>query len=143
MIFDVEAAFREMAHGDEAALKFMISFYCWAHSLDDLIDRDKPVDLDKVHEAHFFLLASLATNEFFLQHRLEFVPVLLTSTLAHLESERFRLRDSVLDKIGSQILKSQYQDVFFYSAFLTGGFAHMLAMSKKYRDYDYDPVPSS
>lgn len=140
-MFDPKIAFKEIALGNQAAEDFMVGFYQWIHTLDDLIDRDRPILLETVHSNHLGLIVSVSANEFFLKYRDSLLPVIVMSALAHQESERLRNAENVLDRVASQVIKSQYQDVFYLVAFLVGGYAHASAMSRKFREYCYDPTP--
>ncbi len=141
MAFQPEAAFEEMARGDAGAREFLNAFYVWAHTLDDLIDQDKPVGPDLAVWTQTHLMFVLAGNPFFQKHQAFLLPVILTSALAFLASEARKNRPDVLDRITAQVLKSQYLDVFLAAAFCIGGWDHAAAMSAKYRDYSFDAEP--
>ena len=131
-------AFREMARNDEAAFSFLSTFYLWVQSQDDLIDRDKPVDVKHAIGFNLGLLDTFAANPFFQKHRAFLMPVIIVSALAYIASEDFKRKTEVLDRITAQVLKSQYLDVFLAVCYCVGGFDHAVAMSAKYRDYSFD-----
>jgi len=79
------------------------------------------------------MLFALARNPFFARHKAWLLPVILTSTVAYMQSNDWTKKEGVLDRIASEILKSQYQDVFWNVAYLVGGFDHQMAMADKYR----------
>lgn len=138
MAFIIHKAFTDIAAGSKDAYDFMASFYQWVHSLDDLIDKDLSVPLEQSIEKELNFIITVSSNPFFLEHRQKYYPLLLTGALAYLESERFKRHPSVLERIGSQVLKSQYQEVYFMTAYLTGGWRHMVEMSRLYREFDFD-----
>lgn len=141
MRFDHATALREISNGDLEAELCLNTLFTWFHAFDDLIDRDTPLLLPWTVCSHLKVLECVACNPFFQKHKAVFLPILQAASLAYLESERFRLHENPLHRIGSQVLKSQYQDLFFAVARLTGGDEHMVKMSEKYRDFDFDPVP--
>jgi hypothetical protein len=141
MSFDHTTALKEIANGDQDAELCLNTLFSWFHALDDLIDRDKPLLLPWTIMSHLRALECVANNPFFQKHKLALLPVLEAASLAFLESERFKLHESPLYRIGSQVLKSQYQDLFYTVARRTGGEEFMVRMSEKYRDFDFDPVP--
>jgi hypothetical protein len=141
-MFDIEKAFREIAKGDKEAYEFCEAFYGWVQTLDDLIDQDQPITAEKATVMNVGLIYTLAKNKFFAAHQETLLPIILVSSVAYIDSERFKTHEHVLDRIASQVLKSQYADVFYYVAFLRGGMGHMLAMTKQYREFSYDPVPA-
>lgn len=140
-MFNIQQAFNEIAQGDADAIEFLGSFYLWCHSQDDLIDRDKPVTPALAVGLNLGLLRVFSKNSFFKKNEDFLWPVILTSALSYISSEDFKKRDDVLDRITSQVLKSEYCNVFFAVAFCVAGFDHALAMSGKYRDYSFDDEP--
>src|SRR5208283_3719945 len=134
MAFDPKVALTEMAKGNPDALAFMWNLLGWVHTLDDLVDNDPPPPPERVLESHLCLIHTLGSNKFFIENHDKLFPLLVAGNLAHLESERYRKSDDVVYRMASQVLKSQYQDVFFYTAFLVGGFQHMIEMSRRFRD---------
>lgn len=141
MSYDHQTAFRDISKGDEEVYRFLFHLFAWFHILDDLIDRDKPFNIVFTITTHLTMLETVADNAFFQAHKRILLPIIQASSLAYMESERFKLRENPLDRIGSQVLKSQYQDIFFAVARIIGGVDHMVLMSQKYRDFDFDPVP--
>jgi hypothetical protein len=114
----------------------------WVHALDDILDRDKPVLLPWPVLANLRALECAASNAFFQKHKATLLPILQTSALSYIDSERFRVHPDPLYRIGSQVLKSSYQDFFFAVARITGGEEFMVKMSAKYRGIDADPTPA-
>lgn len=141
MPFYAKIAFPEIAAGNEDATSFLHVFYEWVQTQDDLMDRDKPVPPREFVITNMRLMFTLTYNEFFLTYREKLLPVILASSVAYVDSERFRTHESVLDRVASQVLKSQYADVFYMVAFIVGGIHHMIAMAEKYREFSYDPCP--
>lgn len=131
-------AFEEIARGDKNAEDFMGRFYCWVHKQDDLIDRDKPVAPETSVGFDLALLHAFSSNPFFQRHQAYLWPVLHMSSLAWVSSEDLRQSSDVLSQLTSQVLKSQYQDVFYAVAFCIGGFDWAIKMARKYRDYHFD-----
>lgn len=141
MTFDFVTVFKEISNGDEQANECLNALFAWFHALDDLVDRDKPVLLTFTMLAHLKMVECISSNVFFQKHKAAFLPLFQAAALAYLESERFRLHANPLHRIGSQVLKSQYQDIFYAVARFTGGDEFMVRMSQKYRDFDFDPTP--
>ena len=135
---DFDAIFRDITKGDENAFNFCNAFFRWVHCLDELVDRDKEVPPAAVSMLFFSLVHTLATNLFFQNHKESLLPTMLLASNAWADSEHWKKSPDVLHRITSQVLKSQYQDVFIHVAALCGGQAHMHEVSRKYRDYNYD-----
>jgi len=135
---DVFEALKEISNGNEDAHRFMRAFYLWVQTQDDLFDRDKPVTAANLVSTNLNLLFEVGQNTFFQANRNVFLPVIVSSSLAWVASEEFVKREAPLDKLASQVIKSQYQDVFFQVALLVGGIDHCLAIQSKYRSYYFD-----
>jgi hypothetical protein len=137
MTFDKIAAFREMSGGDEAAFDFCTTFFDYTHTLDDLIDKDKPVPNETVIGVFLKLFSCLSSNVFWQKNQTVLMPVIHSSAMAFVASERLRQSDDIQNKLAAETLKSQYQDVFFFVAFLTGGYRLAFEADKKYRGYSF------
>jgi hypothetical protein len=134
--FDV--IFRDITKGDSDAFDFCNSFFRWTHCLDDLVDRDQEVPASAVAILQYSIFHNLACNPFFQKHKASLLPTMLTASIAWADSEAWKKRENVLHRISSQVLKSQYQDVFIHVAALCGGQVHAHQMSNRYRDYNFD-----
>lgn len=141
MPFNPNNAFAEMAGGDLDAQEFLRTFYVWAHTLDDLIDRDQPVGVDLAVWSQANLILVLGKNAFFRRHQDFLLPVIVTSALAFIASERRKNDKNVLERITAQVLKSEYLNVFLAVCYCIGGWDHALAMDAKYREYSFDAEP--
>jgi len=142
MAFHPEQAFAEIARGDAVAKEFMLAFYAFVHTLDDLYDRDKPLSPEVAVWPSLHLMAVLGPNSFFARHHGVLMPVILASTLSWIASEDRRQSPDALARIEAQVWKGSYADVFFTVASLVGGFDHALQMSRKYREVAYDAEPA-
>lgn len=135
-------ALKEISNGNEAAHRFMRAFYIWVQMNDDLFDKDKPVTASQLVSANMNLLIEVSNNSFYRENSNVFLPVIMSASLAWVASEDFAKREGTLERVASQILKSQYCDVFFQTALLVGGMDFCLAMQAKFRSYYPDPVPA-
>jgi hypothetical protein len=131
-------AFKDIARGDAGAEAFLGALYIWVHKQDDLFDRDHPVSASVSAGIDLQTLHVFATNPFFQKHQTFLMPVLVTSALSWVASETLAKSDDVLERITAQVLKSEYQNVFFAVAFLIGGWEHATEVQRKYREYCMD-----
>lgn len=131
-------ALKEISNGNEDAHRFMRAFYIWIQIQDDLFDKDHEVKASQLASSNMNLLFEVSQNPFYQEHRAVFLPVIVSASLAWVASEDFAKREGALDRLSSQVIKSQYQDVFFQVALLVGGIDHCLAMQAKYRSYYFD-----
>jgi len=133
-----DAIFKDITCGNTDAYDFCNAFFRWVHCLDDLVDKDKVVPPGGVSFLFYSLIHNIACNPFFQANRTELLATLLISSQAWADSEEWKKRPDVLHRIASQVLKSQYQDVFLHVAALCGGQLHMQEVARKYRDYNFD-----
>jgi len=138
---NVFEALKEIANGNEQAHSFMRAFYIWVQTQDDLFDKDKPVTAANLATTNMNLLLEVSNNPFYRENSNVLLPVLMSASLAWVASEDFAKREGPLDRLSSQVIKSQYQDVFFQVALLVGGIDHCLAMQAKFRSYYFDQTP--
>jgi hypothetical protein len=134
---DYNEIFKEISNGDPYAYDFCRTLFEWVHASDDLIDKDKEISLDFWIHANIKLLDMAGSNPFFRKHHKQLMVVIRSSALAYVASEKYRKHDDVRNVLAAEVLKSEYQNVFFEVAFLTGGFSFQRAISEKYRDYHW------
>lgn len=132
------AIFAEATLGDVNALDFLRIFLHWVHLIDDVIDGQSPGSGEYVILVNLELLRMLAFNPFWEKHKHSLFPIILQAARAYADSNAWAARPDFRDRASSDVLKSQYQDVWFHVAYLCGGYAHMCRVSEKYRIYDYD-----
>jgi hypothetical protein len=135
---DIKSCFEELSCGNKPAQDFCHAIFWWIHMLDDLFDKDTSVPPTAVSGISFNLICNVANNEFFQVNKTVLLPTILLASQAWADSEGFKKKESPLDKIAAQVMKSQHLDIYIHVAFLCGGLLHMNAMSEKYRAYNFD-----
>jgi hypothetical protein len=136
--FDPEKAFKLIANGNDEAYALCLALYHWAHTVDDLYDRDQEVTPEWWAEINLTLLDMSWRNSFFRQHYPALFPVIRQSLAAWAASEEYRTHEDVRDRVIAEVLKSQYQDIFFEIAFWCGGLAHQRRCDKELREYSFN-----
>lgn len=133
-----DAMFRELCLGNEDAVKVCWSVFRFLHVLDDLFDRDHPVTPADLGLSLLSLVETLSENPFWLAHVGSLLPVLRVGVMEWIDSEAWRARTDVREKLAAEVLKSGYQNFFYAIAGVLGGTVHMQAMTEKYRQYQWD-----
>ena len=133
-----EALFQEVCMGDPDAVEVCRSVFQFLHIIDDLVDRDHPVPVELIGEQLLVFIETVALNPFFQRHRSALCGCLRVGVIEWVDSEKWRLRTDVREKIAAEVLKSQYQNFFYMVAGLVGGVKHMSAMAAKYRQFQWD-----
>lgn len=124
------------ANGNAAALEFLRVFARRAHFIDDCCDDPPRKGVGEMADAEAEWLVCLASNPFFLAHRAQLVPSMLLAMNAWADSEmpKFEWRSQ------RDVIKGQWHEVVWLVAWLTGGWDHLKAMSREFREYDFEPV---
>lgn len=104
-----------------------------SHIYDDLIDQDKPVAADGVHELVWRLLVELPLNPFYRQHQDAIRPVLITAILNWQAATDIE-RDGIEEELHvSHALRYALADVLLLAMTIVGGRAHAMAHARAAR----------
>lgn len=132
---DIETAFREISAGDGAAYDFCRSSFEFFHLIDDLIDHDKPLVPNDIVLGLLKFIDTIGGNKFYQSHRDDLFAFIHAAAMAFAASLRMANDSDVQRRLASEVLKSQYQDIFFRVAFWVGGSRHAIEMDTKFRGY--------
>ena len=80
--------------GNEAAARLVAHLCAVAHTWDDLVDRDKPVDEAQINRCFELALVDIPSNPFYQQHINALLPLIYTGVLGYLTA-------NTLEKSGS------------------------------------------
>jgi hypothetical protein len=134
----------EMLRGDAAGVQFLVTYMRWAHWIDDIVDGDRAWDAEAVARVNLEAVVVFSENAFFLRHRERLAPLIVQAWRAFGDSIQWERRADVKDRRAADVLKSNYHEVYWHSAYLAAtekgedGWAHLTAMTKKFRVFDYD-----
>lgn len=136
---DFGPVFHDICKGDRQAEDFCHAFLAWVHHIDDAVDKDKPLgSTEQIVRLNLTLAMVFAFNPFWLAHKDSLMPLVIQGAQAYIDSLEWALRSEQRDREASDILKSQYAEVFWHVAFLCGGFDHLSLVTKQYRRFNYD-----
>lgn len=121
--------------GNQAAADFLTQVVQALHLWDDLIDQDKVIDTQIIHEVFINLLTVLPHNPFFKNQAPNLTPVLLMAI------QNWRLANQVECSDASHstelevafVLRSSYVDLVTMTATLCGGYEHGLKVAAQVR----------
>jgi len=137
---DQDDIIAKAANGNRDAARFLSVLIEFAHHLDDLIDRDKPVTDAILMECVMAWTMEVSSNPFVQANRASLIPLLLVSVNAWLDANEWaKSKDENLVR-SADTLKGMYHEIFYYVAYLTGGWKSMRALSSTAREYDYEPL---
>lgn len=117
-----------------AAVAFILSFFDMCEVFDDLIDKDKPVTDEDIVRTLFNALVDIPMNPFFIQHRMELVPVIITGINAWLDANRLE-KGSDNDKVFAYVLRDWYAELVSFIIFLTRGRHYLRTVSMDVRTF--------
>ena len=75
------ASYEDMFLGNSDATRFMLVVSKWSHLYDDLIDKDKPIPEEFVHDVMWSLMVELPTNRFYTSNAALLAPIFATGIL--------------------------------------------------------------
>ncbi len=102
---------------------------------DDLIDRDREPTAGEVNNAFVLALFDLQVNPFFVRHRAYLLPLLMSAINAWMDSTQMERGADTHERMWAFFLKDAGRELFIQCAHLTGGFAHMRAVSLEMRRF--------
>lgn len=138
---DFGKVFAEITLGNQAAADFCHAFLAWVHHIDDTIDGDKPgATPEQIVRLNLELALVFAFNPFWQQHKLALIPLVIQGAQAYADSNEWAVRPGARDRQASDVLKSQYAEVFWHVACICGGLDHLQQVTQKYRRFYYDVV---
>lgn len=126
------------ANGNEAAADFLIAFVAFCHLLDDVVDKDQPVDDKRLARESLALIDALLLNPFVRDNAAVLWPLITVGFSAWLDSNEWERSDDVAKRRDADVVKGVYHEVVWLTARLCGGYEHMRAVSAKHREYDHD-----
>lgn len=132
---DIETAFREISAGNDLAYEFCRCAFEFFHLIDDLIDRDKDLQPNDIVLALLKFIDVIGGNEFYQTHRADLFASINAAAMAFAASLRMASDPDIQHRVAAEVLKSQYQDLFFRVAFWVGGSRHSIEMDTKFRGY--------
>jgi len=135
---ELDGMFADISLGNPDAVHVCWAVFQFSHVLDDLFDRDVTLPVETVGLALLTFTEAVAANPFFQANRDILLGSMRVSTVEWIDSENWRKREDIRERVAAEVLKSQYQNFFYTVAGLCGGIGHMQAMSAKYREYQWD-----
>lgn len=101
-----------------------------SHVYDDLIDRDKSVSDESIHDIFWTLLISMPLNPFFAANQSAIRPVLITAILNWRAANSIEKSQNIEALRISHVLRYSLADLILLCMVLTGGPAHAAIHAK-------------
>lgn len=119
--------------GDADAVDFIVSFAAVCEVWDDLIDKDKPIEDDDIHNAFWILLTELPLNPFFDRFKTNLIPLLISGINAWMDANELEGNGSGNDHVFSYVLRDWYMEFVSFVIYLTRGREYMREVSMDVR----------
>lgn len=129
---DGESIIKMACRGSAQAECFCMAWATFVHTLDDCVDKDKPLSPDAVASAFANFFAEVAANPFFQTYKGLLFGVMMQSANYWTESHE-RTVPAERD-----ILKAQWHAVIYQVAYLVQGWNHMREVTHKAMGFDYE-----
>jgi hypothetical protein len=136
--------FAEICLGNEPAAQFCFTFCRWCHWVDDAVDGDRAWEADAVIRCNLEAVVTFSENEFFQRNKNYLLPLIVQSFRSFGDSIEWAKRAAVKDRRAADVLKSNYHEIYWHTAYLCAceagqdAWAHLSAVTKKHREFNYD-----
>ncbi len=127
----------EVACGDQAAKRFLLTYFSLVHVFDDVYDKDKEVTDERLVKVMLWWTEELLYNPWVREHSNALWSQIITGWNAWLDANVWAKQPNP-KLFASDVIKSNYQEMTFLVAYICGGREHMRAMSTKYREYNFE-----
>lgn len=104
---------------------------------DNLVDGDKPVSEDELHNVFWMLLVDLPENQFFRQYIDELRPIIRQIVIDYLDSEKLKYSSNPSHIQVSYVLRDTLHNIITHCAYLIGGKAWLDEVSLEIRKFAY------
>lgn len=119
---------------DKDAVNFILDFGEICEVWDDLIDKDKPLSDERIHNTFWILLTQIPINPFFERNKLMLIPLLISGINAWLDANDLEKGD-LNDQVFSYVLRDWYMEFVSFIIYLTRGREKMRELSLEIRSF--------
>jgi len=124
--------------GNELAERFVIAFVAYCHMLDDVIDKDNPIDDERLIAENIRFLNEMLINPWVRENQALLWPLIITSFNSWLDANDWEFNDLKEKRRDADVIKGMYHEVVWFVAYLCGGWEHLRTITSKYREYDHN-----
>lgn len=132
---NIKTELKVLANGNEDAFRFMWTMWNWSHVIDDLVDRDKFVDVENAAKYFVLMAQELSFNRFYQANSGYLFGLVVSMFNRWCDGELFECSNDPLKKSQSHVVKCGDLDLYLGVAHLTGGWDHV-RVCKEFRTYD-------
>lgn len=127
------ASLEEMFLGNQDAIRFMETISVWSHLYDDLIDKDKDIDPEFVHEVMWKVMVGLPMNQFYIENARLLAPIVATGILNWRGANEMEELGSQEELYISHVTRYSINDLALMVMVILGGAAHAARFARDAR----------
>ncbi len=123
---------------NQQAADFLLAYVAYCHLLDDIVDKDKPVDDLRLVRESLSLIDAMLLNPWVRDNAVILWPLITSGFNAWLDANRWETSACVNQQRAADVVKGIYHEIVWVTARICGGFDHMRWVTSEHREYDYD-----
>lgn len=120
---------------NEQAVQFVLIYADICEVWDDLIDKDKPIHDDDINRAFLQALVALPANDFFVAHRHQMLPLMVSGINAWMDSTTYEKGGSDHQRVFSYVLRDWYMELVSMVIYITRGWSYLRDVSIEVREF--------
>lgn len=119
-------------------IDFLNTLFRTTQVIDDLVDKDRPVDDDEIFHAFWSCLFELPTNPFYRQNEVYLRPILAAGFQDWWDSVKLERSGDDHGKTIAFVLRDSLTGVVIQCAYLVGGYDYMQEVSERIRRHAHE-----
>ena len=119
----------QIANGNQDALRWMWSLWCFTHLYDDLVDKDKKVTADEASSELCRFIEQMTLNKFYRDNASGLLALLVSALNRWQMGDEMAKSSDSKQIIMARAVRCGDVDLYLHVAYLTGGWEHMRSMS--------------
>lgn len=126
--------------GNQQAALFLLDYFEYCRVVDTVFDEPEKMTPEMFVRAQLNFLSHLCELGWARDNAPRLLPLFITASNAWLDSNKLAKSDDPRERLASEVLKNQCDEMERYVAFRCENFEHMRAMSAN-RQFDWDLTP--
>uniref|UniRef100_A0A6M3LJC3 Uncharacterized protein n=1 Tax=viral metagenome TaxID=1070528 RepID=A0A6M3LJC3_9ZZZZ len=124
--------------GNKDAIEFINHLSFIARAWDDIIDKDKGIDDDRINRAFWIALVEIPQNPFYQQYLFQLTPLLRDYINSWLDANNMEQGASDNNKHVAFVLRDLIGNIVMQCAYLIGGYDWMRTVSPWVRSFQFE-----
>lgn len=121
--------------GNTQAIAFVNQLFFAVELWDDLIDKDVEITPERINTVFASLMFGLPSNDWFIQHRGYYLPLIMEAINGFHDSNAMRSADKLHLRNLAFHIRNLGVEIHIATALLVGGYDHMRNVSREIREF--------